>query len=116
MIGTASKTNHDYLRSLGAEPTKYGEGLAGRVRALEPQGVDVILDYVGGDALDSVEDVLRDGGTVASITDARARDEFVGIEHLSERELAAIRDQLERECGQGDPSRHQGIGRVIGRR
>ncbi|NED60952.1 zinc-binding dehydrogenase, partial [Streptomyces sp. SID10244] len=34
--------------------------------------------YVGGDALDSVPDLLRDGGTVASITDARARDEFGG--------------------------------------
>lgn len=78
VIGTASESNHDYLRSLGAEPTTYGEGLTDRVRALEPQGVDVILDYVGGDALDSVEDVLRDGGTVASITDARARDEFGG--------------------------------------
>ncbi|RPA20094.1 NADP-dependent oxidoreductase [Gordonia sp. OPL2] len=78
VIGTASESNHDYLKSLGAEPITYGEGLAERVRELEPAGVDVVLDYVGGDALDSVPDVLRDGGTVASITDARARDEFGG--------------------------------------
>ncbi|ACY21803.1 Alcohol dehydrogenase zinc-binding domain protein [Gordonia bronchialis DSM 43247] len=78
VIGTASEANHDYLRRLGAEPVTYGEGLAERVRALEPEGVDVVLDYVGGDALDSVPDVLRAGGTVASITDARARDEFGG--------------------------------------
>jgi NADPH:quinone reductase-like Zn-dependent oxidoreductase len=78
VIGTASEANHDYLRGLGAEPVTYGEGLTDRVRAIEPKGVDVVLDYVGGDALDSVPDILRDGGTVASITDARARDEFGG--------------------------------------
>ncbi|ETA05166.1 MULTISPECIES: NADP-dependent oxidoreductase [Gordonia] len=78
VIGTASESNHDYLRGLGAEPTTYGDGLADRVRELVPDGVDVVLDYVGGDALDSVPGVLRDGGTVASITDARARDEFGG--------------------------------------
>ncbi|MDV6306260.1 NADP-dependent oxidoreductase [Gordonia amicalis] len=79
VIGTASESNHDYLRTLGAEPTMYGDGLADRVRALEPAGVDVVLDYVGGDALDSVPEVLRDGGTVASVIDARARDEFGGL-------------------------------------
>ncbi|MAU80830.1 MULTISPECIES: NADP-dependent oxidoreductase [Gordonia] len=78
IIGTASEDNHQYLRSLGAEAITYGEGIVERVRELAPEGVDVVLDYVGGDALDPVPDVLRDGGTVASITDARARDEFGG--------------------------------------
>lgn len=52
VIGTASADNHDYLRSLGAEPVLYGEGLADRVRALAPRGVDAALDAVGGEALD----------------------------------------------------------------
>jgi NADPH:quinone reductase-like Zn-dependent oxidoreductase len=34
VIGTASTANHSYLRSLGAEPTTYGEDLAERVREL----------------------------------------------------------------------------------
>ena len=34
VIGTASPANHEYLRSLRAEPVAYGEGLVGRVRAL----------------------------------------------------------------------------------
>jgi NADPH:quinone reductase-like Zn-dependent oxidoreductase len=33
VIGTASPASHDYLRSLGAEPVAYGEGLTGRVRS-----------------------------------------------------------------------------------
>ena len=36
VIGTASPGNHDYLRSLGAEPTTYGEGLVERVREIAP--------------------------------------------------------------------------------
>src|SRR5438477_3155907 len=43
VIGTASPANHDYLRLLGADPVASGEGLAGRVRALAPDGVDVAL-------------------------------------------------------------------------
>jgi NADPH:quinone reductase-like Zn-dependent oxidoreductase len=47
VIGTASPANHDYLRSLGAEPVAYGEGLIGRVRAHAPDGVDVALGSTG---------------------------------------------------------------------
>ncbi|NLS26052.1 hypothetical protein S2M10_10330 [Sphingomonas sp. S2M10] len=45
-----------------------------------------------------------------------ARNEFIGIEHLSERQLLDIRDRLERECGERDPARHEAIETVIGRR
>ena len=78
VIGTASERNHEYLRSLGAEPVTYGEGLAERVRALAPDGVDVVLDYIGGEALATTPDVLREGGPVASVVDAAARDELGG--------------------------------------
>ncbi|GHF73765.1 NADPH:quinone reductase-like Zn-dependent oxidoreductase [Amycolatopsis bartoniae] len=52
VIATASERNHEYLRSLGAEPVTYGDGLADRVRALAPDGVDAAVDFVGGDAVD----------------------------------------------------------------
>jgi NADPH:quinone reductase-like Zn-dependent oxidoreductase len=51
VIGTASPANHEYLRSLGAEPVAYGEGLAERVRALAPGGVDLALDVAGSGVL-----------------------------------------------------------------
>ena len=47
VIGTASKKNHDYLHSIGAEPVSYGDGLLERVRSLAPQGVDAVLDASG---------------------------------------------------------------------
>lgn len=69
VIATASEKNHDFIRSLGAEPVTYGEGLADRVRALRPEGVDIVADFVGG-ALDATLAVLADGGQHASIADA----------------------------------------------
>jgi NADPH:quinone reductase-like Zn-dependent oxidoreductase len=56
VIGTASVANHDFLRSLGVIPVAYGEGLAERVRALAPSGVDAVLDASGrGELAMSVE-------------------------------------------------------------
>jgi NADPH:quinone reductase-like Zn-dependent oxidoreductase len=68
VIGTASEGNHDFLRDLGAEPVTYGDGLAERVRALAPDGVDVVADFVGG-VLEETLAVLKEGGTHGSVTD-----------------------------------------------
>ncbi|WP_213282387.1 NADP-dependent oxidoreductase [Cellulomonas hominis] len=78
VVGTASEGNHAYLRELGAEPVAYGDGLVEAARAVAPGGFDVILDYVGGQAIDTAPDLLAPGGTIVSITDARARDELGG--------------------------------------
>lgn len=78
VVGTASAANHDYLRELGAEPIEYGDGLVDAARALAPEGYDVIIDYAGGTSLNSVPELLAEGGTVISIADARARTEFGG--------------------------------------
>ncbi|MDR7384566.1 NADP-dependent oxidoreductase [Promicromonospora iranensis] len=78
VIGTASEGNHEFLRALGAEPVTYGDGLADRVRSVAPDGVDVALDFAGGEAVATSAEVLADGGTIASITDATARTEHGG--------------------------------------
>ncbi|MFD9907781.1 NADP-dependent oxidoreductase [Streptomyces sp. NPDC059063] len=69
VIGTASERNHAYLRELGAEPVTYGDGLAERVRALVPDGVDAAFDTIGGDTLKVSADLLAPGGRLASIAD-----------------------------------------------
>ncbi|TXC94161.1 NADP-dependent oxidoreductase [Streptomyces sp. ISID311] len=69
VIGTASERNHDFLRSLGAEPVTYGEGLADRVRALAPEGIDAAVDFVGGGVVDVSQELLKDRSRVASIAD-----------------------------------------------
>jgi NADPH:quinone reductase-like Zn-dependent oxidoreductase len=47
VIGTGSATSADALRALGAEPVAYGDGLAGRLRALAPAGVTAAIDLYG---------------------------------------------------------------------
>jgi NADPH:quinone reductase-like Zn-dependent oxidoreductase len=69
VIGTASENNHDYLRWLGVEPTTYGDGLAERVRALSPDGVDAALDAAGGGALPALVDLAGGPDRVVTIAD-----------------------------------------------
>ncbi|MEI2277185.1 NADP-dependent oxidoreductase [Paenarthrobacter ilicis] len=68
VIATASEKNHEFLRSLGAEPITYGDGLAERVKAMEPDGVDIVADFAGG-SLEATLAVLKEGGRHASIAD-----------------------------------------------
>ncbi|WP_046470438.1 NADP-dependent oxidoreductase [Allosalinactinospora lopnorensis] len=72
VIGTASERNHDYLRSLGAEPVSYGEGLAERVRELGP--VTAALDTVGGDALRATRELGVPGHRIASVADGEVAE------------------------------------------
>jgi NADPH:quinone reductase-like Zn-dependent oxidoreductase len=74
VIGTASGANHEALRELGAEPVAYGEGLATRVRELAPDGVDVVVDFVGG-VLDTTLAVLSEGGRHGSIVEPGVAEE-----------------------------------------
>lgn len=69
VIGTASPGNHDYLRSLGAEPTTYGEGLMERVGELAPDGVDAALDAAGGGVLPALVELTGGPDRVVTIAD-----------------------------------------------
>ena len=69
VIGTASPANHEYLRSLGAEPVAYGPGLVGRVRALAPDGVDAALDVAGSGVLPQLIELARGAEHVVTIAD-----------------------------------------------
>ncbi|MEU4805381.1 NADP-dependent oxidoreductase [Actinosynnema sp. NPDC023587] len=73
VIGTGGDRSADTIRSSGATPVRYGDGLVERVRAVSPR-VDAVLDAAGRGALpDSVE--LR-GGTdrVLTLADTAAFD------------------------------------------
>ncbi|MDQ2812742.1 MAG: NADP-dependent oxidoreductase [Actinomycetota bacterium] len=72
VIGTASPSRHDYLRSLGAVPTTYGDGLADRVRAIAPGGVDAALDIAGSGVIPQLIELTGDPSKVLSIADFSA--------------------------------------------
>ncbi|MGP3952917.1 NADP-dependent oxidoreductase [Streptomyces sp. 7N604] len=94
VIGTASPANHDYVRSLGAIPLAYGDGLLGRVRAVAPKGVDAVFDVAGKGALkDSIE--LR-GGTpdrIVTIADPSASEFGVPFSAGAQRAPEALAEQ-----------------------
>ncbi|MFC1436768.1 NADP-dependent oxidoreductase [Streptacidiphilus sp. N1-10] len=69
VIGTASPANHAYLRSLGAEPVAYGEGMAERLRALEPEGVDLALDVAGSGVLPELIELAGGPEQVLTVAD-----------------------------------------------
>ncbi|MDV7356188.1 NADP-dependent oxidoreductase [Rhodococcus oxybenzonivorans] len=82
VIGTARPGHHDYVRSLGATPVSYGDGLADRVRVLAPDGVDAVIDTVGGEeAVDvSVASVRDPSRMVTTLAVPRAVDAgFLGV-------------------------------------
>lgn len=68
VLGTASERNHDFVRSLGAEPVSYGDGLTERLRELAPDGVSAVADFVGGQ-LETTRAVLDPGGRHVSVAD-----------------------------------------------
>jgi NADPH:quinone reductase-like Zn-dependent oxidoreductase len=69
VIGTASARNHDLLRTLGATPIEYGEGLAERVAAVAPGGVDAAADLAGKGSLDELVRIVGDPAKVVTIVD-----------------------------------------------
>jgi NADPH:quinone reductase len=72
VIGTAQPARHALLRDFGAIPVTYGDGLADRVRAAAPQGIDAALDLVGTDeAIEVSAELVADRKRVATIAAAR---------------------------------------------
>lgn len=66
---TASIKNHDYVKKLGASyAIDYNkEDFASKIKSLVPQGLDVILDCVGGETLEKSYPLLKKHGRLVSI-------------------------------------------------
>jgi NADPH:quinone reductase-like Zn-dependent oxidoreductase len=80
VIGTASPRNHEFVRSLGAEPVAYGDALVDAVAELVGGDglVDAVVDNAGGLAFDQSLQLVRDRARMTSIVDgARARENGV---------------------------------------
>lgn len=94
VVGTASESKRELVESLDATLVVYGDGVADRVREILPDGVDAILDLVGGDALRAVAE-LTANGRIVTTTDPGTAAEFGGayVEHPGSSDtLAAIAD------------------------
>jgi NADPH:quinone reductase-like Zn-dependent oxidoreductase len=76
VIATAGEPNQELLRSLGATPTTYGDGLPTRVAELAPGGVDAALDAVGHGALPDLIQIVGNTERVVTIADFQAAGEL----------------------------------------
>jgi len=79
VIGTASAGSFDRVRAFGAEPVAYGDGLAGRVRALGE--VTVAIDAIGTEEALSVSlELVADRSRIATLAPGKAAQEAgVGV-------------------------------------
>ncbi|MER7887755.1 NADP-dependent oxidoreductase [Streptomyces fimicarius] len=89
VIGTSSPAKHAYLRTLGAVPTAYGDGLADRVRELAPGGVDAALDLAASGSLADLVALVGHADRVVTVADA-VRSAELGVRHVYAENDAAV--------------------------
>ncbi|MFF9179599.1 NADP-dependent oxidoreductase [Streptomyces misionensis] len=97
VIGTAGAANQDYLRSLGALATTYGEGWVERVRRLGR--VDAALDLAGTGVIRELIDLVGNPERVVSIADLGAPQlgvRFSGVAGSMPEALATAADLISR--------------------
>lgn len=91
VLATTGERNAALVRSFGAVPVAYGQGLGGRLRALAPDGVQAALDCVGTqEAMDVSLDLVADRTRIVSIAngdEARRR----GIRFVDGRDPDSLR-------------------------
>ena len=93
MYGTASRHNLDIVSELGAEPIDYrSEDFVSRIAELTGDGVDVVVDPVGGARqLTRSYRTLRPGGRLVWLGAAATRDKGLSIGFTSLALTAAMR-------------------------
>lgn len=90
VIGVTSPDDHDYLRTLGAEPATRGPDLVDQVLALTPNGADAVLDTAGAAALTAASRALRPGARQASIAAPAAPDVTPVFARMNQDDLTAV--------------------------
>jgi NADPH:quinone reductase-like Zn-dependent oxidoreductase len=102
VVGTASGSKRELVQSLDATLIEYGDGVADRVREILPDGVDGILDLVGGDALRAVAGL---GGRIVTTADPTTAAE-VGGEYVQRAEGPASLDAVAQLVADGKVDPH----------
>lgn len=78
VVGTGSQSKRDIVESTGATLVPYGDALLKRLREVAPDGVDLILDLVGGDTLREVAEMVTSPTRIISAADPRTATELGG--------------------------------------
>jgi NADPH:quinone reductase-like Zn-dependent oxidoreductase len=76
VIGLASESNHEWLKSHGVIPVAYGDGVADRIKAAAPSGVDAFVDTYGGGYVDIAIALGVPAGRIDTIADYAAAAKY----------------------------------------
>lgn len=94
-IGIASEGKRDIVESTGATWVASGDGAADAVRALAPEGVDLIVDLVGGQPLRDIAALATSPDRIVSAADEKTATELGGSGRVNDPEaLAKITDVI----------------------
>ena len=77
-FGVASESLHVLLEATGATVVPSGAGAAGRVREIVPEGVDLLADLVGGEALRELAPLAKEPSRIISAADADTATQLGG--------------------------------------
>ena len=78
VLGVASRGKQELVESAGAEHVLSGDGAADAVRSLAADGVDLLIDLVGGQPLRDLAPLTRDPARILSAADQAAAEELGG--------------------------------------
>ena len=90
VVGVAGEDKRELVESLGAVLVVRGDGVADRVREILPDGVDAVLDLVGGDALRAVAGLAKGARRIVSAADPATAAEVGGAAVLRARTGAVL--------------------------
>ncbi|MEV8254977.1 NADP-dependent oxidoreductase [Rhodoglobus sp. NPDC076762] len=94
VIGSASASNHEFLRSLGIHPVAYGEGMVERILEISPEGVTAALDNNGRETVDAALALGAPADRINTIADYAAVSEYgtsgVGAAGATPDDLASL--------------------------
>jgi NADPH:quinone reductase-like Zn-dependent oxidoreductase len=102
VIGTASEGKKDFVEQLGAVHVPPGPDLAARVRAAAPDGVDGVLDLVGGDVLAETATLPADRSKLITAGAPSQDVERLGGARVVRARTASVLEELARLVGNGE--------------
>lgn len=78
VIGVASDAKRDLVESAGAEFITSGHGAAARVREIAPDGADLVVDLVGGQALREIAPAAKHPAQIVTTVDPATAEQLGG--------------------------------------
>lgn len=78
VIGVASTSKQEIVESTGAAFVESGAGASDRVREVAPEGVDLLIDLVGGRALQEIAEVVKDPENIVTTADPDTAEQLGG--------------------------------------